>query len=376
MHQQNGRAERAIRTIMEKAQTLRFTACLPKSYWEFCIEHSVHLHNLTPIARLDWQTPHNELKNEQPDVTTLRVFGCAAYVFIPEEKRANKLAPRSELMTYIGIVDGVKGYRFMRKSGAIFLGAMATFDETMFPFCKHAKTPNITDLEMLPPDVEDNNNHSHEADEDGDDDDDDHYRGDESNTKSHQKPPPPSVNPPSTEIDTDTDSDSLSNHPSDLLYSPGKQSDASTHDDAAKAPPPTRKTISFEDFTPRKKDQKQWEELPLRQSTRERIPTHKPSSIYGEKLAPSEIERDIAREGYWKKKVGQGLRHNLKVHYNPSLSSRKPSVPEINMESPAESSSADEPQPPDTDNELEYMDAEDKSFDKSLLAKDLKEGGN
>ena len=28
--QQNGRAERAIRTIMEKVQCLRFTACLPQ----------------------------------------------------------------------------------------------------------------------------------------------------------------------------------------------------------------------------------------------------------------------------------------------------------------------------------------------------------
>jgi len=36
-HQQNGQAERATRTIMEKAQCLHFTACLPQSWWEFCI---------------------------------------------------------------------------------------------------------------------------------------------------------------------------------------------------------------------------------------------------------------------------------------------------------------------------------------------------
>jgi len=44
-HQQNGRAERAIRTIMEKAQCLRFTACLPQSWWEFCVNHTVYLIN-------------------------------------------------------------------------------------------------------------------------------------------------------------------------------------------------------------------------------------------------------------------------------------------------------------------------------------------
>jgi hypothetical protein len=121
MHQQNGRSEHAIRTIMEKAQALRFTMCLPQSWWEFCVEHAVHLHNLTPISRLDWRTPHEEIKGVKPDVSTLKVFGCGAYVYLPKEKRKNKLAPRSELMTYIGIETGVKGICFIRPSGAIFL---------------------------------------------------------------------------------------------------------------------------------------------------------------------------------------------------------------------------------------------------------------
>jgi len=44
-HQQNSRAERSIRTIWDKAQTMCFTACLPPSWWEFCIDHTVHLIN-------------------------------------------------------------------------------------------------------------------------------------------------------------------------------------------------------------------------------------------------------------------------------------------------------------------------------------------
>ena len=49
-HQQNGHAKCTIRTIMDKAQALCFTACLPKSWWEFCVEHATHLINQTPIA--------------------------------------------------------------------------------------------------------------------------------------------------------------------------------------------------------------------------------------------------------------------------------------------------------------------------------------
>jgi len=105
-HQQNGRAERIIRTLMEKAESMRYLACLPQSWWEFSVEHAVHVYNRTPLRRLNWQTPFQLLWGERPTIDHLRVFGCGAYVFIPAETRANKLAPKSELMTYLGNAPG------------------------------------------------------------------------------------------------------------------------------------------------------------------------------------------------------------------------------------------------------------------------------
>ena len=169
VHQQNGCAECAIRTIVEKAQALQLTACLPQSFQEFCIEHSAHINNLTPIAQHKWKTPHEVLKSEKPNVGTLWVFGCGTYIYILEDKQNNKLAPRLELMTYISVESGVKGHHFMHKSGTIFLGAMATFDETLFPYCRSAKTPTLTELSELPPSMEEHN-HSYEDDDDRDDD--------------------------------------------------------------------------------------------------------------------------------------------------------------------------------------------------------------
>ena len=43
----------------------------------------------------------------------LWTFGCAAYVFHPKETRANKQAPRSELMIFIGYTPGMNAYHFM-----------------------------------------------------------------------------------------------------------------------------------------------------------------------------------------------------------------------------------------------------------------------
>ncbi|PIL26313.1 hypothetical protein GSI_12069 [Ganoderma sinense ZZ0214-1] len=103
IHQQNGRAERIIRTLMDKSEAMRHDACIPQSWWEFSFEHAAHLHNRTPTRRLEWRTPYELLNGTKPDISHLRVFGCGAYVFLPPEVRKNKLSPKSELMIYLGV---------------------------------------------------------------------------------------------------------------------------------------------------------------------------------------------------------------------------------------------------------------------------------
>ena len=44
MPQQNGRAERFNQTLSEKSEAMRHQACLPRSWWEFCVEYSVHVY--------------------------------------------------------------------------------------------------------------------------------------------------------------------------------------------------------------------------------------------------------------------------------------------------------------------------------------------
>ncbi|KAF8662010.1 hypothetical protein AX16_001242 [Volvariella volvacea WC 439] len=134
--QQNGHAERFNHTIMDKAQILRFQACLPESWWEFALEHAIHLYNITSIAHLGWKTPHEQLYKALPSVDHLQIFGCGAYVYLPENVRKNKLTPKSELMVYLGQIPGIKRYRFMRlHNNSLFIGTTAFFDENIFPKC-------------------------------------------------------------------------------------------------------------------------------------------------------------------------------------------------------------------------------------------------
>jgi hypothetical protein len=87
MHQQNGHAERFIQTIVEKAQAICLEACIPQNWWEFAVNYAVHIYNCTPLKRSsnDYKTPFGRLHRTKPDVAHLRVFGCGAYVFLPED---------------------------------------------------------------------------------------------------------------------------------------------------------------------------------------------------------------------------------------------------------------------------------------------------
>src|SRR6266702_1667858 len=149
--QQNGRAERFMRTIMDKAQAMRLDACLPQSWWEFAVNHAAHCYNRTPMSRLKWQTSYYLLNNEIPNISHLRVFGCGAYVHIPEARWVNKLSPKSKLMVYLGRGPGMKANIFMCTPNTLFYSDKALFDETLFPRCppgqSKGKPSGVTQLD-------------------------------------------------------------------------------------------------------------------------------------------------------------------------------------------------------------------------------------
>jgi hypothetical protein len=107
----------------------------------------------------DYKTPFKRLHHTIPDVAHLRVFGCRAYVFLPEDVQSNNSSPRSELMTFIGLVEGTKGYIFMRSpNNVIFTAIQALFDETLFPKCPNMHHPGYTPVGLTPGDLQGEHN--------------------------------------------------------------------------------------------------------------------------------------------------------------------------------------------------------------------------
>jgi len=133
---QNGCTEHLGRTLMDKAKSMWQQACIPDSWWEFAFTHTTHIYNRTPVACLRWRTSHKMLKGEMPNINHLQVFGCGAFVYLPAMARANKMAPKLELMTYVSVAPGNEhNFLFMRSTNAVFTTTHAIFDKRHFPRC-------------------------------------------------------------------------------------------------------------------------------------------------------------------------------------------------------------------------------------------------
>ena len=250
--QQNGWAERFMRTIMDKAEAMRHEACIPQSWWEFSVLHALHCYNRTPLRRLKWQTPYTVLNGQIPDLSHLQVFGCGAYVRIPKETRANTLSPKSELMIYLGRPEGIKGNTFMRLSNTtLFTSDTALFDETIYPMCdKKSRIKGVTRLNgpksQHPPDT----------------------TNEDTTLGDFDKPSPTQTTPKK----------------GSAPVSDGTPSDTGVTPESGPADPPPAP-----------------EPVPLRRSGRQRKVPTRPGNVYGESRPPVAIEKDIERNRTWKK---------------------------------------------------------------------------
>ena len=98
---QNGRAERANRTIMENAPCILEEAKLGKEFWGQAVLTSAHIHNHLPSRSHKDMAPLEYWTGKPPGVGHLRVFGSTTWVHIPKEKR-QKLDPKSVKCILVG----------------------------------------------------------------------------------------------------------------------------------------------------------------------------------------------------------------------------------------------------------------------------------
>ncbi|CAL2227963.1 unnamed protein product [Prunus armeniaca] len=149
--EQNGRTERKHRHLVEIVVTLLTIAALPSKYLFHALSTANYLINRMLCKSLGMQSPFSKLFHKEPNITLLKVFGCACYPLLRPYTQS-KVQPRSEQCVFLGYTLDYKGYLcLVPKTDRIYISRHVVFDETCFPFKSSSFSPESTKpLEFTP----------------------------------------------------------------------------------------------------------------------------------------------------------------------------------------------------------------------------------
>ena len=128
--EQNGKAERLNRTLMERVRAMLQDAKLPNSLWAEAVTTANYIRNRSPVCG-DSKTPKELFYGDKPDVSNMKTFGARAYVHIPKAQR-QKLDPVSIKGIMVGYAADSKAYHIMLDdTKKIIISRDVTFEESI-----------------------------------------------------------------------------------------------------------------------------------------------------------------------------------------------------------------------------------------------------
>lgn len=83
--EQNGRAEREMRSLVEAARSMIHK--LNKKFWAEAINMAAYVINRTGPTQVNGKTPYELFYKREVDITMLQEFGVRVSVHIPKQKR-------------------------------------------------------------------------------------------------------------------------------------------------------------------------------------------------------------------------------------------------------------------------------------------------
>ncbi|KAJ9504885.1 hypothetical protein QJQ45_028654 [Haematococcus lacustris] len=118
--EQNGAAERLNRTVMEKTMGLQ--------YWADAAKLSNYIRCVLPVTDQPL-TPWESFFGVKPDLSGLKVFGSAVWVYVPAQKRS-KLEAKAVRGVFVGYQLGSKSYKVL-VAGREYHSKDVIFDEQL-----------------------------------------------------------------------------------------------------------------------------------------------------------------------------------------------------------------------------------------------------
>ena len=128
----NGVVERANRSVVEKIRAMLTSANLDGRFWAEAAIQAVRTLNAVPEPVLDDISPYEALHGSPPDLSTFRVFGCRAYVPVPDTKR-RKLDEKTKPCILLGSGEGSTYRVFEPHSELLQVVRHVRCDETEMP---------------------------------------------------------------------------------------------------------------------------------------------------------------------------------------------------------------------------------------------------
>lgn len=140
--QQNGRAERDFRTIVEMARTMLHSKHLDKNLWAEAVNYAVYILNKTGITIEKNKSPNDLWFSENTQLPDFRIFGEDVYIHVPKEKRL-KWDVKSKKGVFVGFMENTKGYKvYIADSKRIEVARDIIFEPQMNHTVQHS-TENV-----------------------------------------------------------------------------------------------------------------------------------------------------------------------------------------------------------------------------------------
>ena len=133
VHTQNGLAESLIKRLQLIARPLLMKTKLPASTCGHAIMHAASLIRIRSTSYHEY-SPSQLVLGTQPNISHLRIFGCAVYVPIALTQ-CTKMGPQRKIGIYVGF-DSLSIIKYLEPmSGDVFRARFADchFNETVFP---------------------------------------------------------------------------------------------------------------------------------------------------------------------------------------------------------------------------------------------------
>lgn len=108
--EQNGRAEREMRILVEAARTMLCARNLPTFLWAEAVNTAAYVINRTGKSSVVGKSPYELWLGKTYDISDLKVFGAPVYAHIPKQRR-QKWDQKAEKGIMVGYGTTTKGYR-------------------------------------------------------------------------------------------------------------------------------------------------------------------------------------------------------------------------------------------------------------------------